>query len=223
MLGPPCTIKPPACEIVVVRHPAILLQSQECCLPSPTQSEASLHVNPSALLTSQGSSVYLPSHWSPATTPSSRCHGFVTAWAAISHSNMVCIGAGSIHTRCHGQNRLSDRNLLQTVNRNSRLTKLQHVPCATAARTQELPPNVHNNQCSHYGDMSCQTAGYTGLACPDASTTGCSQTDTTNPTYLKFCSSEWQACRKTSACKHYPFALPGAQPRDTTWHSPQVW
>jgi hypothetical protein len=75
--------------------------------------------------------------WSPATTPSSRCHGFVTAWAAISASNMGMHWCW--HSYCyHGQNRLSDR-VTQTVNRNSRLTKLQHAAQQQPERKNCLP------------------------------------------------------------------------------------
>jgi hypothetical protein len=83
---------------------------------------------------------------------------------------MVCIGAGSIHTLATAKTGLTE--IYSKPNRNSQLTKLQHVPCAQQPERKNCLPTCTTINAYIMSDMSCLQAGYTGLACPDASTTG---------------------------------------------------
>jgi hypothetical protein len=51
----------------------------------------------------------------------------------------------------------------------------------------------------------------TGLACPDASTTGCVDHD--NPTHYNSSFAQVDGNAERLVCKHYPFALPGTTAR----------
>jgi hypothetical protein len=121
---------------------------------------------------------------------------------------------------CHGQNRLSDRNLLQTVNRNSQLTNCNMYHAQQQPERKNCLPTCTTINAHIMSDMSCLPSRLQVLPAPMHLPLRVDH-DTTLHYNSSFAQVNGKHAERLVLANTIHLS-PRAQPRDTTVYSPRV-